>query len=342
MKTVAVEHASEAGQQIRGLRAWQDFAPANYPRVTEVSDRKDAEFRVNVKMRSFGDRILSVINADDYRVVRTGHNVQAANAECIKVMWLQAGTMAVEQDGRSNRLVPGMAAICDTGRPYRLWLAHDVRIVVLALPYRAVPGWDRLSQKVCGTALPDRISLRAALAALRTLLDEPCTPASTDDDADPILQAVQWMLSASLHQPTAPNRPAPRLDLAHQYILSHIDDPALSPDELACALHMSRRKLYQIFKERQITPSGYIREVRLNAIAQAFRSPRNARRGILEIALDYGFSDSASFSRLFKAAFGLSPSAWRQRESTGAVPVEHLIGPTEGAALQEYEIRRQV
>jgi AraC family transcriptional regulator, positive regulator of tynA and feaB len=243
--------------------------------------------------------------------------------------------MAVEQDGRSNRLVPGMAAICDTGRPYRVWLAQDARVFVLALPYSAVPGWDRLSQKVCGTALPDRMSLRAALAALGTLLDEPCPPASPTDDADPILHAVQWMLSASLHQPVAPRRVAPpplKLDLAHQYILSHIDDPALSPDELAHALHMSRRKLYQIFRERQFTPSRYIRDVRLNAVAQALKSTRNAGRGIHEVALDYGFSDSASFSRVFKAAFGLSPRTWRRRERSEATSVAHRVGPIERAA----------
>ena len=38
-----------------------------------------------------------------------------------------------------------------------------------------------------------------------------------------------------------------------------------------------------------------------------------AHRGILDIALDYGFTDSATFSRAFKAAFGVSPSEWRQR-----------------------------
>src|SRR5580700_4775766 len=85
----------------------------------------------------------------------------------------------------------------------------------------------------------------------------------------------------------------------------------------------------QIFEEQQLTPSRYIRDVRLNAVARALRSTRDARRGILEIALDYGFSDSASFSRAFKAAFGLSPSAWRHRESTMAISVEHLIGPIE-------------
>jgi hypothetical protein len=107
MKTVTIKHASEAGQQIRGFRAWQDFAKANFP-WAETADRRDGEFRANVKVRSFGDCRLSMIKADDYRVVRTEHGVRRANAECLKVMWLQHGSMAVEQDGRSGRLVPGI------------------------------------------------------------------------------------------------------------------------------------------------------------------------------------------------------------------------------------------
>src|SRR6267378_247117 len=326
MRTVTIEHSSEPGQQIRGFGAWQDFNKTNFPWSTEVSGGKDGEFRAHVKLRWFGDRSLSMINADDYRVIRTEHGVRTAEAGYIAVRWLRDGTMSVEQDGRSSRLVAGMAAICDTGRPYRVWVAHDVRKVMLILPYTAVPGWDRLSQKVCGIALAERTILSAALGASLPLLDEPGTLVA--DSADPILQAVQWMLSASLHQSVAPGERAPsrlKLDLAHKHVLSHIDDPALSPDELACALHVSRRKLYQLFKERQITPSRFIRDVRLDAVAQALRSTRNARRSILEIALDYGFSDSASFSRAFKAAFGLSPSAWRRRENTDSISVEHLI-----------------
>src|SRR6266481_4281234 len=331
MRTVTFDHSSEAGQQIRGIGAWQDFVKTNFP-VSEVPDGNDGEFRANVKLRWFGDRSLFMINANDYRVIRTGHGVRTAEAGYIAVGWLRDGTMSVEQDGRSSRLVAGMAAICDSGRPFRVWNTHDVRKIMLTLPYTAVPGWEQLSQKVCGIALPERTIMSAALAASLPLLDEPGT--SVADNADPILQAVQWMLSASLHQSVAPGKRAPsrpKLDLAHQHILSHIDDPALSPDELACALHMSRRKLYQLFKERQITPSRFIRDVRLDAVAQALRSTRNAHRSILEIALDYGFSDSASFCRAFKSAFGLSPSAWRRRESSDSISVEHLIGESKYA-----------
>jgi AraC family transcriptional activator of tynA and feaB len=313
MKTVSTEDSPEPGQQIRGFGPWQDFVKTNWYWL-EVSDAKRGEFRANVKFLWFGSRSLSLINTDDCRVTCTEHGVRTAEAGYLKVLWQRAGTMAIEQDGRSSQLVAGTAAICDSGRPYRLSLAHDARIVALTLPYTAVPGWDRLSQKVCGTALADRTILSAALAASLALLDEAGTPVA--DSADLILQAVQWMLSASLHQLAAPSKQPPsrlKLDLVHQHILSHIDDPALSPDELANALHVSRRTLYQLFKEREITPSRFIRDVRLDAARQALKSTRNARRSILEIALDYGFSDSASFSRAFKAAFGLSPRAWRLR-----------------------------
>jgi len=152
MRTVTIEHSSEAGQQIRGIGAWQDFVKTNFP-VSEVPDGNDGEFRANVKLRWFGDRSLFMINADDYRMIRTGHGVRTDEARYIAVMWLRDGTMSVEQDGRSSRLVAGMASICDTGRPYRHWMSHDVRKVMLFLPYTAIPGWEQLSQKVCGIAL---------------------------------------------------------------------------------------------------------------------------------------------------------------------------------------------
>src|SRR5258708_18862998 len=137
------------------------------------------------------------------------------------------------------------------------------------------------------------------------------------------------MLSAALHQSVAPGKRAPsrpKLDLAHQHILSHIDDRALSPDELACALQMSRRKLYQSFKERQITPSRFIRDVRLDAVAQALRSTRSAHRSILKSLSITGSATAPSFCRAFKSAFGLSPSARRRQEYTDSISVEQLIG----------------
>src|SRR5258708_16701170 len=139
MRTVTIEHSSEAGQQIRGFRAWQDFSKTNIPWSAEISGEKDGEFRANVKSRLFGDRSLSMINADDYRVIRTEHGVRTAEARYIAVSWLRDGTMSVEQDGRSSRLVAGVASIRDNRRPLRVWNNHPVPKIILTFAHTNRP-----------------------------------------------------------------------------------------------------------------------------------------------------------------------------------------------------------
>lgn len=303
---------------LHGFEPWRDFVNMNFPWL-DLAPLRRAEFDACVSLRHFGNRSLASIISDDCRVIRQERAARRSDAGYLKVMWQRAGSMLVEQDKTSTRMQPGMATICDTARPYRLWMADDASIVVLTMPYSSVPGWERVSQKVCATELQDRTTVRAALAASLALLDapDPCDPASSDS----ILQAVQWMMSASLHQMTSPEKASPglKLDRAHQHILNHIDDPDLSPDELAAALHMSRRTLYDLFKEVEVTPSRYIRNLRLESVRQALTSPRNTNRNVFDIALDHGFTDSASFSRMFKSAFGMAPSEWRLRNAVGLV-----------------------
>jgi AraC-like DNA-binding protein len=325
MNRVSHQEDPALGQKIRGFGRWQEFVNFNFPWLEMVADQRQ-DFRAQVRMRSFGERSVATIGSDNCRVSRTDLSARRAEAGHIKMLWQLSGKMTVQQDGRCTPLLAGDVSVCDTGRPYRLWLAEEAQLAVLTMPYNAVPGWERLSQKLCGSALADRTTARAALAAILALLDD--VGQQNAGSANPVLQAVQWMLSASLHRSvTAPGERASaaiKLDAAHQHILAHIDDPALSPEELAGALHVSRRALYLMFKEYQITPGRFIHKIRLDAVRDALSGTENSHRSILEIALDHGFTDSASFSRIFKAAFGLSPSAWRSRVGVGgSQPARH-------------------
>ncbi|WP_116475774.1 helix-turn-helix domain-containing protein [Zobellella maritima] len=300
---------------IHGFGSWRDFADHHFPGLEMVSDCT-REFWANVRLRSFGERSLASIQSSSLRVSHTEPGIRPTESGYIKVMWQQAGSMRVEQDGRSARLSTGGVTICDTARPYCLTLEQNAQLAFLILPYEAVPGWGRLSPRVCGTALGgENTTARAALAATLALLDPPCQ--DDPDGASPVLQAVQLMLSAFLHGSTVASprcRPAgDKLNAAYQYIMMHIGDPELGPDELAGALHVSRRTLYSLFKDYHLTPGHFIRKVRLEAVRDALEMTCNAHRSILEIALDHGFTDSASFSRSFKSAFGISPRDWRQR-----------------------------
>ena len=59
--------------------------------------------------------------------------------------------------------------------------------------------------------------------------------------------------------------------------------------------------------------SSYINAMRIAAVKQAFRDPKNEDVPILTIALDSGFNSISPFNRAFKAQEGLTPSEFRKR-----------------------------
>jgi AraC family transcriptional regulator, exoenzyme S synthesis regulatory protein ExsA len=54
---------------------------------------------------------------------------------------------------------------------------------------------------------------------------------------------------------------------------------------------------------------------------------RNTTRNVTEIVFDCGFEDVSHFSRVFKARFQLSPTAYRETVSAPSEPVSQRVGP---------------
>lgn len=81
--------------------------------------------------------------------------------------------------------------------------------------------------------------------------------------------------------------------------------------ELAKKVATSERTLIRRFKAAlNQTPLGYLRDMRIEA-ARTFLETGDLNIGI--IAERVGYSDTSSFSRLFKERIGLSPGAYRSR-----------------------------
>jgi AraC-like DNA-binding protein len=300
--------------EVREFRQWTDFVNANFPWL-EHRKHGEAAFNARVSAWRFSGGSLATINASASEVIRTRKLADRAESGQIKLLWQIAGQMLVEQDGRSTMIEAGQSAVCDTTRPYRCRLYDGAHFAVLMLPHAMCPGWERISQTLCGRTLGQRTTLRAAFGALLALNGA----ASDDDEAgdDTLAHAVQSLITRSLHHCASEfglhGDGNPRLRRAERYILEHLSDPSLDPDDLAAALCMSRRSLYMLFKQHALTPSKLIHDIRLERSRIALDDPNKQQRKITDIAFDHGFNDYATFSRLFKTHFGLTPSEFRQR-----------------------------
>jgi AraC-like DNA-binding protein len=72
---------------------------------------------------------------------------------------------------------------------------------------------------------------------------------------------------------------------------------------------MSVRALHALFEDAEESVAGLVRGERLARCIEDLQQPNGG--SVTEIAFRWGFSDAAHFSRLFKRAFGVTPSEVR-------------------------------
>ncbi len=97
------------------------------------------------------------------------------------------------------------------------------------------------------------------------------------------------------------------------FITEHLADPDLNARTIAAAHHVSLRSLYRLWEGEGTSIADLIRLRRLERCRRDLANPLLADRPIHAIAARSGFADKAKFARLFRATYGMSPQAYRQR-----------------------------
>ncbi|MGY5051454.1 helix-turn-helix domain-containing protein [Streptomyces sp. 900105755] len=96
-----------------------------------------------------------------------------------------------------------------------------------------------------------------------------------------------------------------------EYARAHLAEPGLNAVQVAAAHHMSVRRLYKVMAEGGISLADWIRTRRLEECRNEFRRPSSRLTTIEAVARRWGFTDMSNFSRIFGAAYGMSPREWR-------------------------------
>lgn len=87
-------------------------------------------------------------------------------------------------------------------------------------------------------------------------------------------------------------------------------DEALSLGALARQMGYSEYHVSRRFRE--LTGMSFRDYLRGRRLAFALREVRDTSRGLMEIALDHGFSSHEAFTRAFREAYGVTPSEFRR------------------------------
>lgn len=99
------------------------------------------------------------------------------------------------------------------------------------------------------------------------------------------------------------------------YVLDHLTDD-INIEDLVDLCRISRKSLYNLFeRETGLTPSSYIRQLKLETIYTELSGNSHNIRNVTEVALKYGFTNLGRFSAQYRAHIGELPSETLRRPS---------------------------
>ncbi|MDX3117764.1 helix-turn-helix domain-containing protein [Streptomyces scabiei] len=118
-----------------------------------------------------------------------------------------------------------------------------------------------------------------------------------------------------------PGAQPPVLARILEYVELHLTEPDLCPEGIARAHHISVRYLHRLFKDEGATVSRWILRRRLEECRRDLIRHGRESRTIAAVAGRWGFLSATHFSRVFRAAYGMSPREWRDAAGRAAPPV---------------------
>lgn len=279
----------------------------------------DTDFDGHMASGHAGDVILTKLEANRHRVVRSADMARASDEGYFKIVAPMQGRAGVEQMGRRAWVGPGGWTIYDTSSAYAVENPERVEHLIVMLPKaqlleRGLP-LDKLMARHVGGASG---IARVALATMRSTYQElpHMSAVAARGAGELIAQMVRLSLLELSGQETALTQREALKDRICTYVTLRLRDPALSIEQIAQALNCSKRHLHNAFAGEADTLASYILQMRLQACLRELQQAGPQAGQITAIALSWGFNNLSHFSRVFRAHTGLSPSEFRQLSLT--------------------------
>jgi AraC-like DNA-binding protein len=310
------EFASDGGPSVHGC--WSAFQRALCDTFGPValSGVDVAAFRGRVLSTRIGAVLLSNVAVNgDVTVRRTSQLIARATHDDLKVGVQLHGHSVLSQDGREAVLTPGDYALWDTVRPYTLNRCGINEMLVVMFPREVI----RLSPQRLSGLTARRVSRRHGLAASVSpfLVELGKRVHSLNHSGGLYLaDAVLDMLASSFAEQLSTGEAVePGGSGLYWRVRAHIEqqlaDPGLNVSTVAVAHHISVRYLQKLFENEGETVTGWIRARRIAHCRRDLADPQFARLSVRSIAARWGLTNAAHFSRLFKGAYGVSPTEYR-------------------------------
>lgn len=237
----------------------------------------------------------------------------------VTIFWfVRRGQISVSYADIKHLISPHECAITRSSRPFYMELTPD-KGGLLEVMHVVVPSHELHSiisdGLEAGRPFPTSRGDLFVVERIFTLLFEEDDQIDTDI-AEQLVSTLLLGLGKSIAR--AGGSPPPRLTVVEKRIADisgcinrHFANPDLNARMVAEKCGISLRYLCHILKKNQLSFSTLVWERRMERAEQWLKDPAMRHHLVCEIAYLVGFKSSAHFSRMFKARFGVAPSAYR-------------------------------
>ncbi|HBC7266419.1 TPA: helix-turn-helix domain-containing protein [Corynebacterium striatum] len=305
---------SNTSPQNFDIAAWRTAASESFGQLN-VSAPNPGQFWATLASAAVSEVSLFDMHTSAHTVTRPGELIARDDAPFCKLSLQLSGTSTMTQDGRTCELHAGDLALYVTDRPYTLDYPVEQHTLVVHFP----ESFLHLSPAQIRQITASPISREHGLGKVAVPLFEQLAynlDVLEGPHASALVHSALNLLVAVLSSELAAQDSSPANLLFNQataYIDKHLADPDLSPSTIAQALFVSVRHLHSHFAAHDLSVGTYIRTRRLDRIRGELGDPLHSKDSIGTISARYGLHDPSHFSRIFKAEYKESPSAYRSR-----------------------------
>jgi AraC-like DNA-binding protein len=303
----------------RRLEYWNDLTGSAFtPLVTDPVDTR--AFVGRLTRTQVGEIRLAEARSEP-AIVRHSRQHVARTRDALFMLCLQLDGVSVNrQQGREAVLRYGDFHLLDSSRPYEVSFQQPNRMLVLTVPHPVLARRMPNPESLVGIAMSGRTGVSGLLSSLlcnfwqqrRTGDETFLSPRFSEAILDLVASAYASITAAA---PEGSSIAIARREQIRSYIETHLHDPALTPGRVAGAVHLSPRRLHQLFEADGETVGAYILRRRLEECARAMSDASQRSRTVTEIAFLHGFNNASHFGRVFRERYRATPSDYRRRST---------------------------
>ncbi|MTI54735.1 helix-turn-helix domain-containing protein [Geosporobacter ferrireducens] len=272
-------------------------------------------FSGEIKMRHLGGIRLLYCACDTCNGKRTPSEINKSEGEYFGLLYIYEGSEIVFHENQASKLEKNSFTLWDSTKPIEFKLLSKIKKVTLLVPQDRLRAQFPQVDNYIGKNLDCSKGLGAVTASHIAALGSEANAidnGSGDLVVDLTLELITTCLQGNTHQAMSKAKQE-LFDSIIKFIQKNLEFSELGPCFIANEFNISTRYLHSLFAEKGISMGHWIRDKRLEQCRRQLVHVGRYKTSITDIAFQWGFNDSAHFSKVFKKKYGITPSEYQKR-----------------------------